>query len=409
MIRLVFIFIVCLACKVQAVAQSCDCPTDCAPCAGAIIQYTLQYQGGIASEVVVKDQANVIFKETLISGEEFTLKGMLAGGRFAGNKLFLYIDGEEDTQIDVLCTSNTAVNSAFGSFVIVKATRLDGKAICCPPGNKKDLIAPIFSDLPPDILISTDPLHCSAVATWQEPVAKDCNLTKVASDWKSGDEFPIGSTTVTYEAIDLAGNTSLYSFTVTVSDNSAPVIASCSENIEVTTYDPNGMIVLWPAPGASDNCAVKSFVSSHTGGALFPVGRTTVVFTATDQSGNVATCAFEVTVTLLEEPSTPEFPSPPVEEPVDIVIGKLITPDGDGKNDEWIIENIARFADSRVQVFDRWGSVIFSASGYNNESVVWRGNSSGSGKLAAGTYFYVITYSHNGVDRERKGFIELIP
>ena len=97
------------------------------------------------------------------------------------------------------------------------------------------------------------------------------------------------------------------------------------------------------------------------------------------------------------------------EEVEDIVIAKLITPDGDGKNDEWVIENIARFPNSKVEVFDRWGSTIFSASGYNNESVVWRGTGPGSGKLAAGTYFYVITYSHNGVNREKKGFIELIP
>jgi gliding motility-associated-like protein len=120
--------------------------------------------------------------------------------------------------------------------------------------------------------------------------------------------------------------------------------------------------------------------------------------------GNISTCAFTVKVTLEKEPDPP-----PIEEEHPLDIGKIVTPDGDGKNDFWRIGNIEHFPDNNILVIDRWGSTIFKASHYNNESVVWRGDSSTSGKLPAGTYFFVITYKRQGGAVEKRGFIELIP
>ncbi len=91
-----------------------------------------------------------------------------------------------------------------------------------------------------------------------------------------------------------------------------------------------------------------------------------------------------------------------------LTIYKAFTPDGDNINDLWTIENIDNHPDNQVMVFDRWGGLIFSARGYNNENVVWdgRSNQSGQGPAPSGTYFYKIDLG-DGYPTQ-KGFVELI-
>lgn len=82
-----------------------------------------------------------------------------------------------------------------------------------------------------------------------------------------------------------------------------------------------------------------------------------------------------------------------------------ITPNGDGDNDYWHIENIQlpQFADNTVRVFNRWGDEVWSAQGYDNSNVRWEGQGRSDGNLPDGTYFYVAEI--NGTTH--KGYIEL--
>ena len=69
-----------------------------------------------------------------------------------------------------------------------------------------------------------------------------------------------------------------------------------------------------------------------------------------------------------------------------------ITPNGDGKNDSWIIDNIELFPENKVQIFNRWGNQVWSGDNYDNDEVVWNGNSGNKDSgiaLADATYFYV--------------------
>jgi hypothetical protein len=118
----------------------------------------------------------------------------------------------------------------------------------------------------------------------------------------SGSLFPVGTTTNAFLADDGAGNTATCSFTVTVNDNEMPVITQMPGNITATTD--SGMCtanIIWLSPIATDNCAV-TLTSSANSGDTFPVGTTTVVFTATDASGNLTLDSIAVTVTDQEAP-----------------------------------------------------------------------------------------------------------
>lgn len=80
-----------------------------------------------------------------------------------------------------------------------------------------------------------------------------------------------------------------------------------------------------------------------------------------------------------------------------------ITPNGDGKNDVWIIENIEQFPDNEVTIFNRWGEQVWNGKEYDNTNVVWEGNNSGGGELSTATYFYVAVVAN----QTYKGWVEL--
>ncbi len=65
-----------------------------------------------------------------------------------------------------------------------------------------------------------------------------------------------------------------------------------------------------------------------------------------------------------------------------VVVHNVITPNGDGYNERWLIDNIEHYPAGDVKVFDKWGNVVFAEVGYNNN---WDG-----GKLPDGTYFYLV-------------------
>jgi large repetitive protein len=76
-----------------------------------------------------------------------------------------------------------------------------------------------------------------------------------------------------------------------------------------------------------------------------------------------------------------------------VVVGPVpydaISPNGDGKNDEWEILDIASYPTADIQIFNRWGSLIFSSTGDNYNNNKWNGEHEGK-LLPVGTYYYTI-------------------
>jgi hypothetical protein len=91
-------------------------------------------------------------------------------------------------------------------------------------------------------------------------------------------------------------------FVVQIRDVVAPVLSDCPSNINVSADAGScSAIVSWTEPTATDNCTASGSLiwnKSHTPGTAFPVGVTTVTYTAQDALGNISTpCSFTVTVT----------------------------------------------------------------------------------------------------------------
>lgn len=165
-----------------------------------------------------------------------------------------------------------------------------------------DAVAPAIAGMPADMTLNADAGLCTTTATWTVPTSIDeCGIASFTADAASGDVFTVGTTTVTYTAVDNNGNTTTASFDVTVVDNQLPVIAGTPADITLVS-DANacGATATWTAPTSSDNCGIASFVSTHASGDFFAVGTTTVTYTATDVNGNIETGSFDVTVSDLD-------------------------------------------------------------------------------------------------------------
>ena len=90
-------------------------------------------------------------------------------------------------------------------------------------------------------------------------------------------------------------------------DTSPPVISGGPADIAVST-DPGlcSAVVSWDAPTADDYYSGMALLTSQRApGDVFPVGVTTVTYTATDHAGNQATCSFDITVIDDEDPTNP--------------------------------------------------------------------------------------------------------
>src|SRR5260370_16418276 len=98
-------------------------------------------------------------------------------------------------------------------------------------------------------------------------------MESFTSNYAPGATFPKGITTVTYTAKDSSGNESTCSFTVTVIDNTPPVIAGCPANITVNTgvgRTSCDQTATWTAPTPTDNCAIQTFPSNYAPAPTFP-------------------------------------------------------------------------------------------------------------------------------------------
>ena len=69
------------------------------------------------------------------------------------------------------------------------------------------------------------------------------------------------------------------------------------------------------------------------------------------------------------------------------------SPDGDGINEYWHIDQIEDYPENSVMIYNRWGNLIYQTKGYDNANNVFRGEANhgtgmGAGALPAGSYFF---------------------
>ncbi|HEY4800486.1 MAG TPA: gliding motility-associated C-terminal domain-containing protein, partial [Bacteroidia bacterium] len=143
--------------------------------------------------------------------------------------------------------------------------------------------------------------------------------------------------------------------------NAGPDVTILATNSTGLTGTGNGTYLWSPATGLScSTCANPTANPSVT---------TNYTLTVTDTSGCTASDTIRVTIIS------------------DIIVNDGISPNGDGINDVWEIPNIEHFPNALVEVYNRWGELVFHSTNYTSGK--WDGKYNGK-DLPVGTYYYVI-------------------
>ncbi|WP_038249863.1 HYR domain-containing protein [Ghiorsea bivora] len=184
------------------------------------------------------------------------------------------------TATDANGNTATATQSVTVTFVDI------APPVITPPANITLEATAALTTVNLGIATATDNVDASVVITNDAPAT-----------------FSVGITTVTYSATDAAGNTASATQTITITDTTPPII-SAPLDVNLTSTDGNPVIDVIGTASATDLVDGTVTVTNDAPNA-FPVGITTVTYTATDAAGNSATATQVVTVTY-----TP--PLPPV-------------------------------------------------------------------------------------------------
>ena len=187
-------------------------------------------------------------------------------------------------------SSSIQVNKGYSFGFIVKGKHFDSSRILRGSLKISDSTPPVIT-CPADVTVEQESAAGTVV-----PLTATATDNCDASPTITSDElaiYPLGMTTVTFTATDDSGNSASCSMTVTVQDTTPPVI-TCPADVTVEQATRDGTVVSLTAT-ATDVCDVDVDITSDAP-AIFPLGTTTVTFTATDDSGNSASCSMIVTV-----------------------------------------------------------------------------------------------------------------
>lgn len=256
--------------------------------------------------------------------------------------------------------SNVPGNSATYTirWTVTDNAAVPNTSTCTQTINVKDFVKPVITckdEIPANVLnairttsqdgITGDCFYKVNGAEFDATATDECdNSVSLTHDFGAapsvntlaGADLPGGLNTIIWTATDNAGNTSTCEMQIRVDDNEKPEFSYCPSNITLpnVTGDCENL-VLWlrpmllPAlgPDVFDNCtdwpnltitetisnnSVQSAINnnypynafglSDIAKSSFPVGVTTITYTAQDVAGNTAVCSFKVTINDTEAP-----------------------------------------------------------------------------------------------------------
>ncbi|MFC3199947.1 gliding motility-associated C-terminal domain-containing protein [Parapedobacter deserti] len=110
------------------------------------------------------------------------------------------------------------------------------------------------------------------------------------------------------------------------------------------------------------------------------VGEDTFIYEITDESGLKDFATVRMTIAEAE-----------------LLIPNAVTPNGDGKNDFFVIQGLENYDNGDLTIFNRWGDEVYRSRSY-------RQNWDATG-VAEGTYYYRLLLTKDGVETIHKGWV----
>ncbi|RMF29406.1 MAG: hypothetical protein D6765_04515, partial [Bacteroidetes bacterium] len=385
--------------------------------------------GGIAIELSTSDNAPFQFQWFNASGQLVSVSQNLVGVP-AGTYTLEVTDrlGLSFTQTFVLeSESNLEVEVSIGKFV------------SCQGNNDGALVAEVLSgqgpftfewsngattqtnaDLAPGVytVTVTDGLQCSATRTLELPAPQSMSIQVALVDSVScfgasdgaAIATPIGGVgPFSFAWNDPLGQTSQTA--ILLPPGRIDVVVTDSRNCSVV-----GTVEIPEPQELTVSIKTTPFTATEFGTAeAVPIGGTppytyewnfqnstdkkiidllpaTYFVKVTDAHGCVATAEAKV----VDETTCLEYRS-------------VITPEGDGRNEDFRIQCLERFTPNTLKIYNRWGQLVFEKVNYGNDDL-WRGTNQRGEEVPDGVYFFIFEYTDSATQEQgrKKGSITVL-
>jgi HYR domain/FG-GAP repeat len=209
--------------------------------------------------------------------------GVPGDGSVAAGKGYAYIFEDTATNMPILVmpASNAAVTNPVSVEFALSETALPGSLILH------------FNGLTNHSLTLAGTQETFGTHSFPFDPANPTGAPQIAD----GMSIPDGTYTVTLVCQDAFGNPTASTTAINVTiDTKAPQISAVPADMTVIATGLAGAVINYASPTAFDEEGVVSFIASNASGETFPIGVTTVTFTASDAANNTTTASFKVTV-----------------------------------------------------------------------------------------------------------------
>ncbi|MES2396405.1 MAG: gliding motility-associated C-terminal domain-containing protein, partial [Bacteroidota bacterium] len=182
--------------------------------------------------------------------------------------------------------------------------------------------------------------------------------------------------------------------------------AGCTILDTVNITQSTQIVLNLTSPVYFDNFNVSSY--QGTNGAIdlsVKGGQPTYIYSwsnnsTTEDLSNIAVGTYNVTVT--DSLGCKMSGSIVLSGPMPLEMPTGFSPNGDGRNDKFVIRGIEVYPNNHITIFNRWGNIVYQADGYHNQ---WDGVNNKGQALPAATYFVIVEINNKEITL--KGYVDL--
>jgi gliding motility-associated-like protein len=340
---------------------------------------------------------SAVFTYSLVSGTGSTDNALFA---ITGNNLKTTapLDYENKAVYSIRVRSTTANNSSLEQVLTVNLTDVNEVPTLAPIASQTICFTSAVQTLPLTGISAGPELNQTTTLSVSSNNAALFQSLTVAGSGSTGTlsyrlrDGAAGTATITVTVKDNGGtanggvDTFSQSFTLVVNAN--PVLSITSnKGTDISLGD----IVQLTASGGTNYVwtSNSSILSGQNTPVLTVRPRVATTYTVSSTNANGCTQSQSFTLNVLDDMAK-------------IKATNILSPNGDGYNDKWIVDNIDFYPNNEVKIFDKAGRILYNKKGYDNS---WDGTLDGH-PLNEGTYYYIIDF---GPNRQKfKGFITIV-
>ena len=267
-------------------------------------------------------------------------------------------------------TGNSITANAAGDYSVT-ATAVNG----C---SNTSAIIPVTIKLIPDVTSVATDITCNGNANGMISITPTSASASYQYVWDNGattDKITqLGAGTY---KIDITDNANTCGIHLEFEINEPAVLSLNGTTVNSTCADNDGQIKLNISGGIAPYSYLnRSMVLDPSNTQLYGFPADTHIVTIFDKN----MCAVSESFIVLKADCD-----------IALNIHNVVTPNNDGLNDVLVVDGIENFPNTSIQIFDKWGDVVFKNDDYENN---WTGrNKNDSGPLPAGTYYYLLKLS----------------